>query len=142
MFFTIGGMIVLKKNCGALIGVTTVKVIGIDHGKWPADQIASGANRMTGAPRLGATLRNGKASGEIIERLVCVSDFDFSCKTSTDARLECLGKIATNDEDHALETCADGIIDRVVQYGFAIGAHGVHLLQSAVAGTHAGSQNQ
>ena len=42
----------------------------------------------------------------------------------------------------ATEAGAEGIENRVVHHGFAVGTHGIELLQAAVAAAHAGSQDE
>ena len=56
--------------------------------------------------------------------------------------LEDFGKILADDENHARETGANSVEDRVVENGFAIRTHRVHLLETAVAGAHTSGKDE
>ena len=46
-----------------------------------------------------------------------------------------------DDDDGGFEACFVGIVNGVIQNCFAVAAHGVDLLESAVAAAHAGSKH-
>ena len=70
------------------------------------------------------------------------ADVDAPLVPRQDLLAERFLEVTTNDEDHAAEAGAEGIENRVVHHGFAVGTHGIELLQAAVAAAHAGSQDE
>ena len=54
---------------------------------------------------------------------------------------ELLLESATDDEDDLAETSTDSIEDRVVHDGLSCGTYAIELLESAVAATHASSED-
>jgi len=123
---------------GALIGIAAVEIIRIDHREGLVDDPAGGPDGMGGAPGLDPAIRHGEAGGQVVDPLKCVIHLDPIGKPRADPVFEGLGEILPDDEDHPAETRADGIEDGVVENGFAIGAHRVHLLEAPVAGAHTG----
>ncbi len=132
----------LEKVGGALVGVVAIKVVRIDHREVFPDQIASSADRVSGAPRFDAAFGNGESRRKVAEILVGVIDLDAISETGSDALLKSVRKVLPNDKDHPAKTGADRVENRVVQHGFAVRAHRVHLFQAAVSAAHASGENE
>ena len=130
-----------KIRCAG-IGIATVEVVGIDHRKRLFHRIACGTNRMGGAPRFFAAFGHGESGGQVAEFLKDIVDLNFIGKPRADSLLEGLCEILADDEDHAAEARADGIEDRIVEHGFTMRAHRVHLFEATVAAAHSGGEDE
>ena len=97
---------------------------------------------MVGAPRFGAFGRANEALGQRVGRLENHLDGDMVAVFGKHLIAEILFEIPADDEHHLAETAADGIVDRVVHDGLAVGSQTVELFQPAVARPHAGRQNE
>ena len=139
-------LVILRRIAGEeagrlLIGIGTIEVVGIDNRKGAVDFIARGEDSVGGSPGFLASLGNGVARGKVVEFLVSVGDFDLTGELGPDGGLEGFGEVLADDENDLGESGADGVKNRVVQNGFAIGAHRVHLFQTTVTAAHTGGEN-
>ena len=125
------------------IGVGTVEVVGIDHGKGLVDHRRSHHQRVVRTPRLLTSFGHLEALGQILQLLIYHLNLDAAAETLGIEHLgELLGERVAYDEYDLAETGADGVVDRIVDDGLVVGADSVHLLQRAVARTHAGSEDK
>lgn len=127
---------------GGLVGVGAVEVVGVDDGEGFVDDVASGADGVGGAPGFFAVGGEGEAVGEVVEFLEGVVDCDFFGEAGADSFFEGFGEVLADDEDDFTEPGANGVEDGVVEDGFAVGAHGVHLFEASVAGAHSGGEDE
>ena len=126
-----------------LEGVAAVEVVGVDDGEGLMDGVLGHEDGVVGAPGLLASFGDGEAGRQLVEFLEDILHGDaVAVVVGIDVLLELLGEGAADDEDHFAEAGADGVVDAVVEDGLAVRAYAVHLLQSAVAAAHAGSQNK
>ena len=99
-------------------------------------------NCMIGAPWLLAALGNLEAFRKVVKIL----EDEFNGNTAfifrNDLLTEVLFEDTTNDENHFTEASLDGIVNRVIHDGFAIGSKTIQLLQSTITAAHTGSKNK
>ncbi len=124
-------------GCDPLVGVSSVKIICVDDREGPADRVSRCSDGVGGSPWFFTTFRDAETIGQIVKLLKCVVHFDFTFEPSSYAFSEGLGKVFADDEYDSLEACTDCIIDRIIEHGFAIRAHRVHLFEAAVSAAHA-----
>ena len=124
------------------VGIPAVEVIGVDDREGCVHGIACAEDGMGGAPRLFTADWNREAGGQLVDRLEGKADFDPAGELRGDAFAEILLEVRTDDEDHLAEASAESVEHRVVQDGLAGGAHRVDLLESTVAATHAGGEDE
>ena len=60
----------------------------------------------------------------------------------TNALTECLGKVLANDEYHPAKACPNGIEHGIIEDGFPVWPHRVHLFQTAVTAAHSGCEDE
>ena len=106
--------------------------------------MASAAIRMAcvvphGLVRPAGTVKPG---GNLVQFLKNVFHRDALFKARADDLLERLLDLLADHEHQLAESRAHGVVDRVIDDGFAARAHRINLLQAAVAAAHAGSQNE
>jgi len=139
--FVAGGRIASEEACGLLVGIGSVKIVGIDDGEGAVDLIAGGEDGMRCSPRFFAALGDGESLGEVIEFLERIGDFDLAGELGADRGLESLGKVLSDDEDDFRKPSANGVEDGVIENGFTVGAHWVHLFEAAITAAHSGCEN-
>ena len=99
-------------------------------------------NRMIGAPWLLAAFGNLEASRKVVKILEDEFNRNAAFIFRNDLLTEVLFEDTTNDENHFTEASLDGIVNRVIHDGFAIGSKTIQLLQSTITAAHAGSKNK
>ena len=94
---------------------------------------------MAGAEGFGPSLGDRVAFGDGGQLLIGVADFHggFLQPGANGAQKVFLDGLF-DDDDHGVKSRLMGVIDGVVQNGFSLASHGIDLLQSAVAASHAG----
>jgi len=97
---------------------------------------------MAGPPGFFAPDGRREAVGQAVERLEDVIHGDAAGVLGADLGAEDFLEVAPDDEHHAAEPGAEGVVHRVVEDGFAGGADGIDLLEAAVARTHAGGEDE
>ena len=97
---------------------------------------------MAGAPGFLATGRGRETLGQGVERLEDVVHGDAAGVLGADLGAEDLLEVAADDEYHAAEAGPQGVEHGVVEDGFVRGSDGVDLLETAVARTHAGGEDE
>ena len=95
---------------------------------------------MVGSPRLYAPFGTAEALGQCVEALEAQLCRHVTLILAQYFLAEILLKVFADDEDNLAESGLDGIVDRVVHYGLAVGAESVELLEPSVAAAHAGGQ--
>ena len=125
-----------------MVGVSAVKIIRVDDGEGPTNCVSRCSDGVGGSPWFFPAFRDAETIGQIVKLLECVVHFDFTFESSSYAFSEGLGKVFANDEYDSLEACTDRIIDRIIEHGFAIRAHWVHLFEAAVSAAHAGCEDE
>jgi len=94
------------------------------------------------APWLGASGGRREAGRKIVELLESVADGDLPFVTRADLRAEIFLDVAADEEHHAVESGAHGIMHRIIEEGFPAGPDRIELLESAVAAAHSGSEDE
>ena len=131
-----------REEGGELLeGVAAVEVVGVDGGEGLAHDVARGADRVRGAPGLRAPGGDRVGRGEVGDVLEGVFDGEEAGVLRADLRAEDLFDVRADDEDDLAEPGAVGVEDGVVENGLAGGTDGVDLLEPAVAGAHAGGED-
>ena len=104
---------------------------------------------MRSAPRLLALRVEGEPLRNLVELLGDEDELQrravntlYIAVLLLDSLLENIQKILPDYIDNLAETGLNGVINRIVDYGFIVGTEPVHLLESAVAAAHTGSENQ
>ena len=131
-----------EEGGGLLVGVGAVEVVGVDDREGLAHDPAGGADGVGGSPGLAPALGGGEALREVVEALEGEGGFGFSLELGEDLGAEVVLEVLADDEDDLAEAGADGVVDGVVEDGLAVGAHGVELLEAAVAAAHAGGEDE
>ena len=126
-----------KGLVGGLVGLGAVVVVGVDDQEGRVDVLGAAQQRVAGAPGLHAALGDGKAVRQHVQLLVGVGHVHVLLDPLAYQALEVLLNLVLDEEDHALKARALCVVYAVIKDGLARGAHGVHLLQSAVARAHA-----
>ena len=121
--------------------VATVEVVGVDRGERGVDDVARGADRVRGAPRLRAPGRDGVRRGEVVQVLERVRDLHDVLVLRADLLAEHVLEVLADDEHDLAEPGALRVEHGIVEYGLAGRAHRVHLLQPAVPGSHSRGQH-
>ena len=94
-------------------------------------------------PRLDTAFGNGKTFGQVVEFLENEIHGDAPAETvGREDLAELLLEGVANDEYDLAETGADRVVNRIIDNGLVIGADPVHLLERAVARTHACGEDQ
>ena len=110
--------------------------------KGPFEQLARRVDRLAGAPRLRASLRDPETGRQVVHVLKRVSDFDPVRVTAADRGAERLFDILADDEDHPVKTGAHRIEHGVIHDGFAGRTDFVKLFETAVTAAHSGRQHE
>ena len=92
-------------------------------------------------PRLHAAFGTGKTFGQAVEFLKTISTAMRPAGRPRRPRGTRLEGVA-DDEDDLAEAGADGVVDRIVDDGLAVGTDTVHLFERPVAGAHARGEYQ
>ena len=134
----------LRKVVGdGLVGFGAVEVVGVDDGERLVHGVGGHHHGMVRAPRLDAAFGNRSAFGQIVQLLKDEFDGDATAETLGRKDLaELLLEGVANDEYDLAETGADRVVNRIIDNGLVIGADPVHLLERAVARTHACGEDQ
>ena len=96
---------------------------------------------MAGAERLGAAFRHGAALRQLVRRLEYIIYLHELFGGVADALAECVEQILFYNKYHAAEASLPRIVDGIVHDDLSVRADRIDLLQTAVAGAHAGSHN-
>ena len=83
---------------------------------------------MRGTPGFGAVRRYLETVGERFHILEYIRRFYFSFQLGLEDLFKIFGKIFADDKHDLAKTCADGVIDRVVDNRFSAGAKLLDLL--------------
>ncbi len=121
----------------ALEGVGAVEVVGIDGAEWAFDEVARGADGVGGAEGFGAVGGADVGGREVGAVLECELDVRPALVFAGDVVAEDLFEVFADDEDDVGEAGLEGVVDGVVHEGFAVGADGFDLFESAEAAAHA-----
>ena len=128
-----------------LVSSLAVVIVGVDHSEGSAvDLLGSAEHGVAGAPGLGTPdFGNGHALRQHLGLLlISVTDLHG---TFFQAPAYHFHKILTdgffNNDNGRFKTGFVGIVQGVVQDGFALAAHRIDLLQSTVAAAHTGGHN-
>ena len=129
-----------KIVCQYLEGFTSIIVIGIDNCKWLMNHIFAHEYGMIGSPRFLASFGYCKSRRQIVQILKDEFNRDAVRVFENNLIAKVLFEDTTDNKDYLTETCLDGIVDRVVHYGFAIGAKSIELLETSITAAHTGSK--
>ena len=97
---------------------------------------------MSGAPGFFPSFRAFEVTGEIIEILKGIFDFDLAFIAFADDLFEFLFKILADDENDPVKAGTQGIKYRLIHHGFAGRAHRIELFQTSVTASHSGGEDQ
>ena len=122
--------------------VAPVEVVAIDYRKRLVDDAGAHQYGVVRAPRLGAPLRAGEALGQGVERLEHQLAGDVPLVLGDDFLAEVPLEVLADDKHQLAEAGVDGVVDGVVHDGLAVRTQSVQLLQSAVAASHAGGEEE
>ena len=130
----VGGQVIVHH----LKSLRAVVVVCVDDGKGAVDEGLCGQHGVAGAPRLYATLRDGKACGQLLQLLEGVLHIHRLSHAVADSCLEGILDLVLDNKDHGLKAGAAGIVKGVVHNDLSVGTHRVDLLHTAVTAAHAG----
>ncbi len=130
-------------------GLLPVEVVTVDDGERLVDDVLGHQDRMGGAPGLHAFGVEGEAGGDLVQLLGDEDEFQGLAVHGLHAGVLGLDRLfhvglkgLPDDIDDFAESGFHGIVDGIVDDGFTVGAEAVHLLESAIAAAHAGSQDK
>ena len=129
-----------EEVCQCLEALTTIEVVRIDHRKGLVDHLLTHHHGMVGTPGLSPLLGDLVGVGDLVHALEDQLYRDQPVVLGDDLLPKRLLEVPADDEDHLAKSCLDGVIDRVVHNGLPVGAETVDLLQTSIAGAHAGSE--
>ncbi len=124
------------------VGVAAVEIVRVDGRELFLDGVFRHQNRVRGAPRLGAAGGHGEAGRQFIEFLKSVIHLDAVFEARADNFAERLFDVVADDEHKLAEAGAQRVEDGIINDGFAAGADGINLFQTAVTAAHAGGENE
>ena len=122
-------------------GLRAVVVVGIDDRKGPVDELPGGQHRVGSAPGLLPAQGDAVSPGKALQLLEGVGRVHAPADARAHQLPEVRLQFPVDDKDNLLESGPPGIVDGVVDNALSVSAHGVHLLEAAVAAAHAGSQD-
>ena len=125
-----------EKIVDRLEGRAAVKIVGIDHRKGAADEIARAEHRVPCPPWLLAALRHGESGRKRLERLMRVFDRDTFADAVADDGAKIRFQFRLDDENDAAKTGAQRIENGKVNDDVAGVVHGRDLLESAKTAAH------
>ncbi len=99
-------------------------------------------NRVPRAPRLGAAGGHFEPRRKLVEFLKDIFDRNALFKSRAYDLFERLLNALANHKNEFAEAGAKCVVNRIIDDGFAARTHRINLLQTAIAATHAGSQNE
>ena len=123
-------------------GLAAEEIIRADHGERALDRVARTPHGMARAPGFLASGRRAHAAGQRLERLKDILHRRLARVTPADLLAEDRLKVAPDHENHPAESRPQCVEDRVVENRFARGTDRVDLLEPAIAGTHAGREDE
>ena len=107
------------------------------------DVVLSHQDGVVGAPGFLSPFGNGESLRQVVQLLEGVFHLDAVAEmVGIDVLFKLLFEAVAYHKDHLAKAGTDGVVHRVVHDDFAVGAHAVHLFQSAVAAAHTGSKNK
>ena len=131
-------------------GLTAVEVVAVDDGEGLLDHAGGHQHGVGGAPGLLALgVDRQETGGDLVQLLghedklqgASVGALDVAV-FARDRLLELLEEVFADDVNHFAETGLYGVVNGIIDNGFAVGAEAVHLLESAVTATHAGGEDE
>ena len=126
---------------GQTEGLRAVKIVGVDGAEGRVHQLPGRQHRVARAPGLFAALGDGKALRQIVHFLIGVLDLHLAAGPVADDLPE-QGLVFPLDDDNGLFKARPFRVEKgVIQNDLAVAAHGVDLLQPAVAAAHARGHN-
>ncbi len=130
------------EKVGELVeAIGAVEVVGVKHGERSGELRASAPESVAGAPRFYALDGGMVAGGEGVERLEGVVDGEGAGVARADGGAKLGLEVAADDKEHAVKSGPAGVVDGVIEHGLARGADGIDLFEAAVAGAHAGGED-
>ena len=90
---------------------------------------------VASAPRFHATFGDAEACRKLVQCLINILNGNAEFLGVVDF-FESLGEVLANHEDHLAETGTLGIKNGIIEDGFVVWTHTVHLLQGTISGTH------
>ena len=121
--------------------VVAVEIIGIEDDEFFIHDIAAGAKRVRGTPRLCTFRRSGKSVGKIIRVLEGIFDLYASAHAGTDGFLEFFQVFLLDDKDDLIEAGTNAIVYRIIDNKLAVMPDRVDLFKTAVTAAQTGSEN-
>ena len=130
-------------------GILAVIVVAVDDGERLLDDILGHQHGVGGTPGFLALRVEDIALGNLVQFLGhedelqrrAVDAFDILV-FGPDGLLHLLTEILADDIDDLAESGLDGIINRIVDDGFSVGADAIHLFESSIAAAHSGGQDK
>ena len=92
---------------------------------------------MSGSPGLHPLFGNAVSFRQVVKLLEHVSDIQAFFEAVPHLLTEFLLKIPPDHKNDAGKSCANGVIDRIIQQSFTGRSDRIHLFQSAVTAAHA-----
>ena len=118
-----------------------VKIVGVDGTEGRVHQLPGRQHRVACAPGLFAALGNGKALRQVVHFLIGVLNFHLAAGPVADHFPEQRLVFPLDDDNRLFKARPFGVEQGIIQNDLAIAAHGVDLLQPAVAAAHARGHN-
>ena len=122
--------------------IGTVKIVGVDNGEVLFDRVARTPHGVAGTPRFFAAGGRRQARRQGVERLEHIVDRDLARVARANLRAKQFLEIAPDHKHDATEAGPQRIEHGVVEHGLTRRTDRVDLFQPAVAGAHAGGQNE
>ena len=121
--------------------VPAVEIVRVDYSERFIDDSGRRKHRVTGSPRLGASLRNRKSGRQILQLLESISHLEGIFDPLSHRLAEDFVIFFLNNKYDLVEAGPDRVENRKIDNEFAVFGDGVDLLQTAVAAAHSGSHD-
>ena len=122
--------------------VLAVIVVRIDDGEGTVQDVLAAENRVRRAPGLFTLGWRNVACGQLcVQLLEYVVYLHMLCDAVADRGAEILFNVVVDDENDPLKARFHRIKEGIINDDLSVSAHGIDLLQTAVARAHAGSHD-
>ena len=131
-------------------GLLAIVVVAVDHEEGLVDDLGGHQHGVGGTPGfLALGVERQEAGGNLVQLLGHEDELQRGAVRALDVAvfardglLELLEEILADDVNDFAETGLHGVVDGIVNDGFAVRTDAVHLLESAVAAAHAGGEDE
>src|SRR5688572_7587794 len=103
-----------KEPCRCFKSIAAVKIISIDNGEGPVDDLFCAKYRVSRTPGFGPSFRRSKSIGKRIHFLENIFRSDTTLPFGFEDRPEIIGKLFPDDKNYLPETGTDRIKDGII----------------------------